>query len=109
MKLLLPSLLVMSLLACSSATMTTPTALNGVDLGPRKYDPLLNTLLCKWRDEVGVPAWIQENCPGGVQACTSAHAIPMVVTLSNQQKVYIEDKGYAPYYKVFDYPQPWCQ
>lgn len=85
---------------------------NQIPQGPREDDPLLlNTLSCKWRDEVGVPAWIQEHCPNGVKACLKALAATQsaISTLRNQRNVFLQDVGYPPYYVTYDAPQRWCQ
>ena len=51
---------------------------------------------CEWRDQQ-----VAKHMAWGGTA-------PAVVTLSNGHRVYIVDTGDPPYYRVYDYPQPWC-
>lgn len=113
------SLLVLA--GCSSTTTAPSQALsadvvrtNQAPEGARKDDPLLlNMMSCKWRDDVGVPAWIHEHCPNGVQACLvkSGGVITesTISVLANQRSVFLQDVGYPPYYVTYDNPQRWCQ
>ncbi len=51
------------------------------------------------------------NLPSREQmaACVARHDVPTVFQIKLlPYQVYVVDSGVAPFYKVFDYPAPWC-
>ena len=90
---------VATIVSCENAP-TVPTAPEVAPVAAAEsivtIDPKPEPPSCAWRDAV-----VKQHMDWGGTA-------PAVVTLSNGHRVYIVDTGDYPYYRVYDYPQPWC-
>lgn len=115
--------LLFALAGCSSATTTSPSpALPVATVSAAHGDPApgvdgpideVPAMSCDARDVNVLEHFIKPTCGGSTQAdiaaCVASHQIPTVFQIKLMPyKVYIVDQGAAPFYKVTDFPAPWC-
>ena len=102
---------------CSSTTMTSPTTTLPVSTAAvsdhHEPAPIQKALSCAQRDEKVLEQYIKPRCGAptlaNISACVASHQLPTIYQFSDApEKVYIQDIGYPPYYRVTDYPAAWC-
>lgn len=109
------------MVGCSSSTTTSPSpALPASTVSAAHGDPVSGVpvdeapaMSCDARDVNVLEHFIKPTCGGSTQAdiaaCVASHQIPTVFQIALMPyKVYIVDTGVAPFYKVTDFPAPWC-